>query len=97
MVILPLIDHALAEGPNASTLRGAIDVVASVVPGRLRLVVCSEATQRMEDPGHATIDGLRVRLAALYGTDARLDVRSEGVVTIATVEIDLDRADRDHR
>lgn len=97
MVILPLIDHALAEGPNASTLRGAIDVVASVVPGRLRLVVCSEATQRPEDPGQATVDGLRVRLAALYGADARFEVRSEGVVTIATVEIALDRADRDHR
>ena len=97
MVILPLIDHAVAEGPNASTLRGAIDIVASVVPGRLRLVVCSEATQRGGAPDHATIDGLRVRLAALYGPDARLDVRSEGVVTIATVEIALERTDRDHR
>jgi hypothetical protein len=97
MVILPLIDHAVAGGPNASTQRGSIDVVASVVPGRLRLVVCSEATHGLGEPGQATIDELRVRLAALYGADARLDLRAEGVVSIATVEIALERADRDHR
>jgi hypothetical protein len=97
MVILPLIDFAVAEGPNASTQRGTIDVVSSVTPERLRLVVCSEATQRPEVPAHAVIDGLRLRLAALYGADARLDVRTEGVVSIATVEIALARADGDHR
>jgi gluconolactonase len=43
------------------------------------------------------VAALRLRLAALYGADARLDVRSEGVVSIATVEIVLARADGDHR
>jgi len=97
MVILPLIDHVVDAGPNSSTNRSSIDIVASLVPGRLRLVVCSEGTQRQAERDNPVIDGLQVRLAALYGAHARLDVRSEGVVTIATVEISLERPDSHHR
>jgi hypothetical protein len=97
MLILPLIDHAVAAGPSAGAKRCSIDVVASLIAGRLRLVVCSEGTQRVPDQDSVLVDTLRTRLTALYGVAAKCDVRSEGMVTIATVEVSLEGADGPHR
>lgn len=97
MLILPLIDHAVSAGPDAGGKGSSIDIVASLATGRLRLVVCSEATQRESQRDHAFAKTLRTRLADLYGAQATLDVRSEGSVGIATVEVSLDGTDRHHR
>ncbi len=92
MVILPLIDHAVGSGTGVGAHSGSIEIVASLAPGRLRLVVRSEGTSCGEDRGTSIVDGVRIRLAALYGDRATLDVRDDGVATTAIVEISYDPA-----
>ncbi len=97
MLILPLIDFALASEPNVSTHRRAIDIVASTVPGGLRLIFCSEGAHHPDGRGAPLLDSLRARLLALYGARATLDVRVEGVMTLITIEVAVEHAHGDHR
>jgi hypothetical protein len=88
MMLLPLIDHAITYGLEQSATTGSIRIATEVGSGRLRLSITDSGAGFVPESGTAGIASIRERLAALYGGDARLDLRRLGAgATEAVMDI----------
>jgi hypothetical protein len=75
MMLLPLIDHAIAHGLEPAQAAGAsLRVVAEIGGGRLHLVVATSGTGFVLEAVGDSIASIRERLFALYGAEARLEL-----------------------
>jgi LytS/YehU family sensor histidine kinase len=93
MMLLPLIDHAIVAGLEPSTATGTISIHTKVIDGRLRLAIADSGAAFVPEVGGDGIDSIRERLAALFGENARLDLRrAEAQATEAVLEIPLETA-----
>ena len=93
MMLLPLIDHAITYGLEQSTGSGAIRIAMQAGDGRLRMQIIDSGAGLVPETGAAGITSIRDRLAALYGTDARLDLRRrDGGATEALMDIPYESA-----
>ncbi len=100
MVLLPLIEYALAHRLEPLQTDGSIRVVARVEAGKLRLIVSDTGRRSPHDNARSTtLQGIRERLSALYGAAARLVLDSDGVGGLrVVVEIPNEYVDdRGHR
>jgi len=75
MMLLPLIDHAITYGLEQSSGSGSIRIAVQASDGRLRVQIADSGAGLVPETGAAGIASIRERLAALYGADARLDLR----------------------
>ncbi|MDQ2917871.1 MAG: histidine kinase [Pseudomonadota bacterium] len=75
MILLPLIDHAITYGLEQSTTAGSIRIATEAGNGRLRLKIADSGAGFIPDAEATGIASIRERLGALYGGDARLDLR----------------------
>lgn len=75
MMLLPLIDHAITYGLEQATGSGSIRIATNASDGRLRLKIADSGAGLLPDTGADGIANIRERLRALYGADARLDLR----------------------
>jgi len=78
MMLLPLVDHAVARGLAAATDAGAIAIAAEIRSGRLRMSVVDCGAGPAPDRAGQGIDALRQRLDALFGSAATLDFEPAG-------------------
>ena len=72
MMLLPLVDHAIARGLAATDAIGSIRIRTGIADERLRVEIADTGVGFLpanEDDGLA---GIRERLSALYGSDASL-------------------------
>jgi Histidine kinase len=87
MVLLPLIDHALAHGPDSAILR-SIRILAEIAADKLRVVIVDSGDGLAPETAGEAVTGIRERLLALYGEGATLELRrGEGASTAAVLEI----------
>lgn len=97
MMMLPLIDHALVYGLDASQAGGAIRVETSVGDGRLRLAI-TDSGAGFVPGGGGNLDNIKERLFALYGESAALRLqRLADHSTQAILEIPYEATDRSDR
>ena len=98
MMLLPLIDHALAGVPAASRDDRTITLETAVGDGRLLLSI-ADSGAGFEPVAHAaTLDAIRERLHALYGSAASLRLeRHADRGARAVLEIPHEPIDRGHR
>jgi LytS/YehU family sensor histidine kinase len=75
MMLLPLIDHAIVRGLEPAGGTGAIRIRSEASGGRLRLTIVDSGVGLAPEAGGDGITVIRERLEALYGGDARLDLR----------------------
>jgi hypothetical protein len=94
MVLLPLIDHAIAAGTVESSSRKTIKIEAAVDGAKLRLVINYGTERAMSDNARtAGIQAIRDRLQELYGEHGRIDLRkSSDADTQITLEIPCERS-----
>ncbi len=78
MMLLPLIDHAIVHGIEHSHAQGEIRITTRLDDGHLLLVITDTGTGFVPEQGTDGIASIRERLAALYGTDARLVLQQRG-------------------
>lgn len=91
MMLLPLIDHAIVHGLEASRVAGTISVRCEVRDGRLRLMLEDTGAGFVPETGGAGIASIRERLDALYGERAKLDLhRADSRGTVAVLEFPLE-------
>jgi LytS/YehU family sensor histidine kinase len=84
MMLLPLVDHALADG-RESTVSTSLRIRAASSGNRIKVVLTrSERGMRMLEP-EDHLPGIRERLAALYGNQAEIVVRVQDDLTSETV------------
>ncbi len=99
MVLLPLIEHAISERLELQKARGSISIDARVTDRNLCLTVADLGARSLGSNGNGALQGIRERLAALYGTRASLrlvpgtDRGVRAVIEIPYEQID----DRGHR
>jgi hypothetical protein len=88
MMLLPLLDHALGHGLARNGSDGTIRIGVGVEAGRLSLRIADTAAGFVTEAGGAGIASLRERLHALYGSDARLGLRTrEGGGSEAVIHV----------
>jgi hypothetical protein len=88
MMLLPLIDHAIAHGLWPPQNRGTIRIGVDIRSGRLRLLIIDSGAGFIPEADGDGIASIRERLAALYGDDATLDLkRGEAESTHAVMVI----------
>jgi hypothetical protein len=75
MMLLPLIDHAITYGLEQSAGSGSICIATDAADGRLRLKIDDSGAGLLPEAGIDGIANIRERLRAIYGADARLDLR----------------------
>ena len=100
MMLLPLIDHAIAHGFAASQATASIHIRATVVDDRVRLTIADSGFGFLPESAGQGIADIRERLSALYLDRADLALRSgaeggsEAALTIPcdTVEVLSDSA-----
>jgi Histidine kinase len=100
MVILPLIEYALAHRLDPLQADGWIRIVARVESGKLVLIVTdTSARSEPDNAGGPTLQGIRERLVALYGKAAGISLVADGNSGFrAVVKIPDERTDdRGHR
>jgi signal transduction histidine kinase len=91
MMLLPLVDHAIAHGIAESRAKGKIRIRASVSGDRVRLAIVDSGAGLMPGSEGEGIAGIRERLEALYEHAASLMLhRREGGATEAVLEIPLE-------
>ena len=96
MVLLPLVDQAIHDGLETTSLPGSLRISIDHVAGRLRLVLRQSGTGFRH--GSEAIANVRERLQALYGDAAHLKLRADNrSETIVVVEFPHERADRSPR
>jgi len=78
MMLLPLLDHALATVPTDSRAVRALRIRAWIADGRVRLAVTGDGDGFAPIGGGEAIAGIRERLATLYGQDATLLLQQRG-------------------
>lgn len=88
MMLLPLIDHAVAYGLGERHDCGRLRIAVEVAGGRLRLAIRDSGAGFLREDASDGVAGVRERLAALYGDDASLVLRcaDEGA-TVAVMDI----------
>jgi len=74
MMLLPLVDHAIVHGLERSRADGTLRIAIEVVERRLRLRIVDSGAGFVPDTCGDGIGSIRERLAALYGSDARLEL-----------------------
>jgi hypothetical protein len=95
MMMLPLVDHTIAHGIAASQTNGEIRIHTAVVDGKVRLEIADSGVGFLPRNEDEAIGGIRERLAALFESEARLELRErEGNTTEAVLEIPLEVAER---
>ena len=88
MMLLPLADHAVVHGLEQSYAYGTIRIACEIAGRSLRLTIVDQGAGFVPKPTAAGIASIRERLAALYGGDARLELRArEAGGTEAIMEI----------
>lgn len=96
MVLLPLVDQAIHDGLETTSLPGSLRISIDHVAGRLRLVLRQSGDGFRH--GSEAIANIRERLQALYGDAAHLKLRADNrSETIVVVEFPHERADRSPR
>ena len=90
MMLLPLIDHAVLRGFDASTATGTLIVQATIDAGRLRLTMGASGARFAAEANGDGIAAIRARLEALYRDDATLDVRCDsGDSMVAVLDVPI--------
>jgi histidine kinase len=93
MMLLPLVDHAIVHGLEQRRDHGTLVIAIDVAATRLRLRIADSGAGFVPETGGDGIADIRERLAALYGGDAQLALRSRGAcATEAVMEIPLEYA-----
>ena len=96
MMLLPLVDHAVSHGFAEPRANGTIHVHTEIANGRARLEITDSGVGFLTTDDGDNITGIRERLLALYGDDARLDLdRAETAGTLAVMEIPFEQAQGD--
>ena len=92
MMLLPLIDHAVVRGLEPATGSGSIRIRMEPAGGRLRVTVSDSGAGFAPEGSGDGIAAIRERLAALYGGNARLDLRraADEHATEAVLELPLE-------
>jgi hypothetical protein len=100
MVLLPLIEHSIVHRVQPLKAGDAIGVGTRIENGKLCLTVTDSGARSLhQNPGNAALQGIRERLAALYGASASLSLDPDvdhglsAVIKIPHERID----DRHHR
>jgi hypothetical protein len=92
MMLLPLIDHAIARGFGPTSVAGAISIRTDVAPGRLRLTITDSVAGFVREADAEGLTVIRERLTALYGDKGALQIRrSNSTSTEAVLDIPLER------
>jgi hypothetical protein len=76
MVLLPLIDHAIARGPGQATYSGVLRIATEVANRRLRITIGDSGAGLAPGAAGDDVASIRERLIALYGDAATLVLRS---------------------
>lgn len=98
MMLLPLIDHALTYGLHPGGGGGSIRIATRVGHGKVRLEITDSGVAFAPGGDAEALDDIALRLDALYGADARLDLESVPELgTRATLEMPHESADGNHR
>ena len=91
MILLPLIDHAIAQGPTKWHADGSLRIRATAEDDGLRLEILGGAIDLTVGAEGASITGVRERLASLYGRRAALVLEPRAVGdSVATLQIPLE-------
>ena len=94
MMLLPLVDHAITHGLDASDAMGSIRIRTRRAEDKLRLEIDDRGPGFAPETEGETIAGVRERLSALYGDDASLVLRRSGIrATQAILEIRYELAE----
>jgi len=98
MVLLPLLDQALASGVSSSTANLTIRVAAEVASGRLRLEVTHSGSSFAAGGRDGSLRAIQDRISALYGDNGSLAFTTAADhSTQAVMEIPHESADGSHR
>jgi len=88
MMLLPLVDHAIARGLADPRSTGSIRIRSAISKEKVRLEIADSGIGFLPRSGDDGIAALRERLSALYGSDASLVLRpTEGNASEAVLEI----------
>jgi len=88
MMLLPLVDHAIAHGLADPRSTGSIRIRTGLTDDKVRLEIADSGVGFLPGSGDDGIAGIRERLSALYGNEASLDLRRRGArATEAVLEI----------
>ena len=94
MMLLPLVDHAIAHGLGASQANGTIRIRAAVNGRKIRLEIVDSGVGFLPGNEGDGIAGIRERLAALFESDAQLVLQTtDGGATEAAMEIPFEVAE----
>jgi LytS/YehU family sensor histidine kinase len=98
MILLPLLDQALAKEPSAPTTEMNIRVAAKITDGRLRVEVTQSGSGFAGEDRDGNLRAIQERLNALYGQSGELAFRTAtDHGTQAVMEIPHESADGGHR
>lgn len=75
MMLLPLIDRAIGNAVEANRSRERVRIATDASNGRLRISVAGSGSAFVPEATGDDIDGIRERLAGLFGSDASLVLR----------------------
>jgi LytS/YehU family sensor histidine kinase len=94
MLLLPLVDHALAHGLQPGQPDGEIHIATQVRDDRIVLAITDSGAAFLPGDPTADLEGISQRLHALYGDEARFELeRIAGRGTRAILEIPYEIAD----
>ena len=94
MMLLPLVDHALAHAQAFGRPRATLRIAVALHRDRVRLTIADSASGFASGVGGEGLAGIRERLAALYGGDARLALGAgDAGGTEATIEFPFEPRD----
>jgi LytS/YehU family sensor histidine kinase len=92
MMLLPLVDHAIAHGIERCRAGGRLRVVTETSGDRIALSIADSGAGFLPEGGDAQIAEIRSRLAAVYGDRATLTLRRrESAASEAVLDIPLER------
>ena len=100
MILLPLIEHSIVHRMAPLKAGDSINITTRIANGNLCLSVADPGARSLcHDAGNAALQGIRERLAALYGTTASLILDPDADRGLrAVIEIPHERIDdRHHR
>jgi signal transduction histidine kinase len=94
MMLLPLVDHAIAHGLADPCSTGSICIRTAVADEKIRLEIVDSGIGFLPGSEDDGIAGIRERLSALYGNDASLVLRrKEASASEAVLEIRYELGD----
>jgi hypothetical protein len=94
MMLLPLFDQSVAEHRDSRRPQGKLAIVCEVIEGRLRISIADSGAGLVSATSPGRIADASERLAALYGTAAKLEPSRVGEeATRVVLEIPFDPAD----